>query len=263
MKHRPLKQFGQNFLTNPFISHKIVSSLNILNTDTVLEIGPGHGVLTELIIEKEPSQFIAVEIDRNLAQNLQTKYNNALQIIEKDFLDYDLSHLKQENHLKIIGNIPYNITSPILFKLLEFHSQIECSVLMIQKEVAKRITAKSGNKDYGILAIMMQVFSHVEYLFDVQKTNFDPIPKVDSAVIKISYFKKVEGIENLALFRKLVRGVFNNRRKMLRNTLTRIFDQTIVSSLGNFNLTRRPEELSVEEFKQLANKVNQLLGPSA
>lgn len=264
MKHRPLKKFSQNFLTQPAIAYKIVDALNISNKDTVLEIGPGPGVLTDVIIGKSPSRFIAIEIDRNLAKNLRDKYADQLQVIEEDFLNFDFSQIgKSVSSLKVIGNIPYNITSPILFKLLEFHSQLECSVLMMQKEVAKRIVAKPGNKDYGILTIMVQILSDVEYLFEVGNKNFTPIPKVDSSVVKINYLSKIDDIENLDLFKKIVRGVFNNRRKMLRNTLSRIFDQTIVNSLGSVDLTRRPEQLSIEEFKQLANSVNQLPGHSA
>ncbi len=264
MPHRPLKQFSQNFLTQPAIAYKIVSALNISGRDSILEIGPGPGILTEIIVNENPSSFFAIEIDRNLAENLRGKYANHLHVIEKDILDFDLLSLDSGCFpLKVIGNIPYNITSPILFKLLEYHSKIECSVLMMQKEVAKRIVAKSGSKDYGILSIMVQILADVEYLFDVGNKNFHPVPKVNSAVIKLTYLKKEEGIENIDLFKKLVRGVFNNRRKMLRNTLSRIFGQTIVSSLDAFDLTRRPEQLTIAQFKELANKVNQLLGQSA
>ncbi len=260
MHHKPLKKFGQNFLTQPAIARKIVNALQISDEDHIIEIGPGKGILTDLIIEKYPSTFTAIEIDRNLAKELAEKYSDRLTIIEKDFLSINLSELfSSKKRIKVIGNIPYKITSPILFKLLDHYSEIDCVVLMMQKEVAKRIVAKTRTKDYGILSVTLQTFSDVEYLFDVGNINFYPVPKVDSAIIKLNFIQSVEGIDNLGLHRKIIRGVFNYRRKMIRNSLTRIFDQSIVTSLNNFDLTRRPEQLSVDDFKELANSINKMI----
>jgi len=258
--HKPLKKFGQNFLTQPTIAFNIVKALSINNKDLVIEIGPGPGVLCETIISLKPQKYYAIEIDRRWAEDLSAKYADQISILNADFLEMDLQPFFGENkNVKVIGNIPYNITSPILFKLLDHFSELDSAVVMMQKEVAKRITSNSGTKEYGILSILMQTFADVEYLFDVGRKNFKPEPKVDSAVVKFNFFDNVEGIENLELFRKTVRGTFNYRRKMLRNSLGRIFDQTIVSSLDDYDLTRRPEQLTIDGFKQLSNTINQLV----
>ena len=242
------------------IAEKIVSALNITGNDDIIEIGPGKGILSQCIIRQNPANFSAVEIDTNLARVLDEKYTDQLTVIEKDFLDVNLQNLiPNGKKIKIIGNIPYNITSPILFKLADHHSAVNCAVLMLQKEVAKRITAQSGNKDYGILSVILQSYAHIEYLFDVSHKNFNPVPKVDSAVIKLNFFSDIKGIDNMGLFRKIVRGVFNYRRKMIRNSLIRIFDQSIVTFLNNFDLTKRPEQFSIEDFKELANTINRKL----
>jgi 16S rRNA (adenine1518-N6/adenine1519-N6)-dimethyltransferase len=257
--HKPLKKFGQNFLTQPAIAHNIVKALAINSDDSIIEIGPGPGVLSETIISLSPKKYYAIEIDTRWAQDLKSKYGSKISLINIDFLEWDLSPVLQENkNVKVIGNIPYNITSPILFKLLDHFSELECAVVMMQKEVARRIVSKSGPKEYGILSIFMQLFAEVDWLFEVGRENFKPSPKVDSAVLKFNFFKTVEGIDDLKLFRQIVRGTFNYRRKMLRNSLGRIFDQTIVSSLDDFDLTRRPEQLTIEDFKHLSNTINLL-----
>ena len=258
--YKPFKKFGQNFLTQPAIAHNIVKALNINKGDTVIEIGPGPGVLSENIISLKPQKYLAIEIDKRWAEDLSAKFGDYISIINTDFLQWDLAPILQENDpIKIIGNIPYNITSPILFRLLDHFSKLDSAVVMMQKEVAKRIVSNSGTKEYGILSILMQTFADVEYLFDVGRKNFNPVPKVDSAVIKFKFFKSISGIENLKLYRQIVRGTFNYRRKMLRNSIGRIFDQTIVSSLADFDLTLRPEQLTIEGFKKLSNTVNQLI----
>jgi 16S rRNA (adenine1518-N6/adenine1519-N6)-dimethyltransferase len=259
MQHKPLKKFGQNFLTQPAIAGKIVAALDISSADHILEIGPGTGVLTSIIIDKTPAAFTAVEIDRNLAAELREKYPHTMHLLQEDFLTINLSTLHKTKKLKIIGNIPYNITSPILFKLIDHYREIDCAVLMMQKEVAKRIVANSGSKDYGILSVILQTFASVEYLFDVAKNNFIPVPKVDSAIVKFTFVPQITGIDNLELYRRIIRSVFNYRRKMLRNSLIRIFDQSIVTSLNSFDLTRRPEQLSISDFKKLANTINTLI----
>lgn len=260
MQHRALKKFGQNFLTQPAIAQKIVDALHISEEDQVIEIGPGKGILTRLINEKNPALFHAIEIDKTLAGSLRELYNDQPKIIEQDFLQINLSDLIDPKlKTKVIGNIPYNITSPILFKLIDHFEEIDCTVLMMQKEVAKRISAKVGTKDYGILSVLQQSFADVEYLFEVKNKNFNPVPKVDSAIVKLTYFQAVEGVKNLQLYRTIVRGVFNYRRKMLRNSLSRIFDQSIVTLLIQFDLTRRPEQLTIQDFKHLANTIDPLI----
>jgi len=216
-------------------------------------------IVSENIIVQRPEKYFAVEIDKRLAAELSSKYNDQIIIFNTDFLDWDMVSIFEEHKkVKVIGNIPYNITSPILFKLIDHFEKIDCAVVMMQKEVAKRIASSSGTKEYGILSILIQTFAEVDYLFEVSRTNFKPEPKVDSAVVKFSFRNKIEGIDNLKLYRQIVRGTFNYRRKMLRNSLGRIFDQTIVSSLDDFDLTRRPEQLTIDEFKQLSNAVNKI-----
>ncbi|MCB0283501.1 MAG: ribosomal RNA small subunit methyltransferase A [Calditrichae bacterium] len=260
MQHVPLKKFGQNFLTQPAIAQKIVNALDISNTDTIIEIGPGAGVLTQYIIEKKPAHFTAIEVDPRWADHLQTTFGSPVQILRDDVLHADLQKLHSgSGSFKVIGNIPYNITSPILFKLLDYFPAISQSVLMMQKEVAQRIVSQPGGKDWGILSVLMQTFADITFLFDVGRMNFKPAPKVDSAVLRFEYLERVEGLDNLSLYTKIVRSVFNYRRKMLRNSLIRIFDQKIVSSIDFIDLSRRPEQLSIAEFKQLSNKINLFL----
>jgi len=259
MHHKPLKKFGQNFLTQPLIAEKIIQAININSTDHILEIGPGTGILTSIIINKRPARFTAVEIDRNLAGQLHEKYPDRLNLLQEDFLNIDLSGLSSPGKLKIIGNIPYNITSPILFKMIDHFKEIGSAVLMMQKEVAKRIVAEKSTKDYGILSVILQTFASVDYLFEVGRNNFSPVPGVDSAVVRMNFIHQITDVDNMELYRKIVRAVFNYRRKMLRNSLIRIFGQSIVTSLYNFDLTRRPEEFSISDFKKLANSINKMI----
>lgn len=259
LMHKPLKKFGQNFLNQPAIAHKIIKALDVNTGDTILEIGPGPGILTQQIIELNPKQYYAVEVDNRWAEQLATQFGNRVDIINRDFLQYDLTKVcTGDVKPKIIGNIPYNITSPILFKLLDHFSEIDRAVIMMQKEVARRIVADSGNKEYGILSVLIQTCADVDYLFEVGRQNFSPAPKVDSAVLRFNFFDRISGINNPPLFRKIVRATFNYRRKMLRNSLSRIFDQTIVSSLSEYDLTKRPEQLELDDFKALANTIDTL-----
>ena len=255
---RPLKRFSQNFLTNTHYQQQIVEALDISPNDVVIEIGPGHGALSEIILKKNPAKFIAVEIDRSLAGELKTRYGSNIELLNKDFLETELDKWLSANRLenKIIGNIPYNITSPILFKLLDQYNLLRRAVLMVQKEVAKRIAAAPNCKDYGILSVLSQTYAQVDYLFDVGRGNFYPAPNVDSAVIRLNFYERAEGIDDEALFRRIVRHTFNYRRKMLRNSLGRILDKTIVYSLESITLDRRPENLSVQQFKALANEIH-------
>ena len=249
---RPLKRFGQNFLINPHISGKIVEALSIGTRDTVLEIGPGRGALSALIIEKKPAGFIAVEIDRMLADNLKEQFSGNIKIINDDILNIDLSKLAPE--LKIVGNIPYNITTPIIFNMIDQREGIKEAVIMMQKEVARRIAADSSeNKAYGILSVLCQTYASVDYLFDVKRGNFSPVPKVDSSVVKFIFKKKIDGLKDEALFKKIVRTTFNYCRKTLKNSLGRIFDKSVVYSLNEFDLTQRPEELTPRQFINLSN----------
>lgn len=256
----PLKRFSQNFLMNPHYRQRIVEALEIRPEDAVLEIGPGRGALSEYIISARPQSYTAVEIDRRWAAELKQKFGEAIHILNADFMEVDLAELCTESgqRLKIIGNLPYHITSPILFRLIDHYRQLHSAVIMMQKEVARRICASSGSKDYGILSISSQAYADVAYLFEVTRGNFNPAPNVDSAVIKLTFYERLEGVDDELLFRKVIRHTFNYRRKMLRSSLSRLIEKGKLLKLDFPDLERRPEELTVGEFKQLANSIYRL-----
>ncbi len=240
------KSFGQNFLLNQNISKKIVDSAEITPHDHVLEIGPGFGALTRLILEKT-THLTAVELDPELAGFVRKELPGC-SLIEQDFLKVDLATITT-SPLKVLGNIPYNITSPILFHLIAHQSSLHSAILMMQDEVAERIAAKPRTKAYGILSVQLQTFATVEYLFKVKKGVFMPRPDVDSAVIKLTFPEKLS-VADTELFQKLVRTAFSKRRKTLANNLKGVFDcGDLPEALGK----KRAEELSPEEFQKLAN----------
>jgi 16S rRNA (adenine1518-N6/adenine1519-N6)-dimethyltransferase len=261
--HFPKKRWSQNFLTDANIARKIAQSLDIPSPSLIIEIGPGRGMLTKHLLSKA-SLLYAVEIDPKLAGELPAHMNHPanLQVIEKDFLDIEISEL-HANHtqmnLGVIGNLPYHITSPILFKVIENYQQITQAVFMVQKEVGQRIAAKPGNKQFGILSVFCQFYAEVKYLFTVPAHLFYPRPKVDSGVIRLQFRPEAEKhLVNPALFKEIVRQTFGQRRKMLRNTLSNLFPQTILNQI-NVDLSRRPESLAVEEFVDLTNQLNRFL----
>ena len=257
--HRPLKKFGQNFLTQPAIAKKIVESLEVTEEDAVIEVGPGPGALSAFIHDKTPAYYMAIEIDTRWADQLRARYDEKIEIVSEDFLKFDLSCIYQKYpSVKVIGNIPYNITSPILFKLLDAHMHIRSSVIMMQKEVAQRIVAQPNCKAYGILSVLMQTFATPRLLFDVNRKNFMPVPRVDSSIIRFDYIAQVAELIDPQLFRKVVRSAFNQRRKMLRNSLSRIFDRSIVYSVSSVDIERRPDNLTRDEFKILANELSEI-----
>lgn len=261
-KTYPKKRFGQNFLKDKNIAWKIVKAIDAKKPIFIIEIGPGRGVLTEFVLE-DVEKYIGVEIDPLLIEFLQSRFsgNEKFSVIQQDFLEFDLKEIfkKFPGHSKIIlGNIPYNITSPILFKLFDQADILDQAVLMVQKEVGNRIRAKEGNKDYGLLAIFSQLFADVDYLFNVPAKLFYPKPKVDSAIIRFRFHKKVkEGFEDFELFRKIVRTCFQHRRKMLRNSLSQLFSEDVLSKL-NLSLSQRPEQLSIQEWRDLFRLIYQI-----
>ena len=257
--YKPKKFLGQNFLVDDNIARKIVASLNISSDDPVIEIGPGRGALTKHIV-KQTNNFSAVEFDKSVLEELQKEFGNSVNLVHSDFLEYDLeSHFNKSNaQLKIIGNIPYNITSKILFKLFDVFSLVDSVVLMVQKEVASRLVAAPRTKDYGILSVQSQVHSNAEVLFHVPPTAFFPKPEVRSSVIRFSFEKDSlrHKILNVEFFRSLVRNSFGQRRKMLRNSLNDFFAENSVHFEDvEFDFTRRPETLSPEEFADLSNVI--------
>ncbi len=251
----PKKYLGQHFLKDENIAKKIVSSLNgNKNYKAVVEIGPGTGVLTKYLLSDKSFETFVVEIDRESIVFLKKKFPELEKnIIEGDFLKTDLS-LLTPHPFAIIGNFPYNISSQILFKVLEYKDQIPEVVGMFQKEVAERIAAPPGNKTYGILSVLTQAFYKIEYLFTVNETVFIPPPKVKSAVIRLTR-NKVQQLDcDEELFFKVVKAGFNQRRKTLRNALKsnpKIQLQNFESEL----LSKRAEQLSVNDFVELTGMI--------
>ena len=257
---RPYKRFAQHFLRDHFLARRIIDSLKIQSGDHVLEIGPGEGVLTEFLIKSPAERIIAVEIDFRLASILRGKFkqHRQFELIEGDFLKSDLnSFVIGEKKLRVVGNLPYSITSPILFSLLDRRSIIDDVIVTVQKEVGERITSPPGSKVYGIPSVFFQLFSQTEILFTIQRSAFYPKPKVDSAVLHIAFLPQPRyKIEDEVFFRKLLKTVFSQRRKMLRNSLKSMVKDEKVLKLIPIDLSQRPEELSIEEFVLLSNELS-------
>ncbi|MBL7052820.1 MAG: ribosomal RNA small subunit methyltransferase A [Candidatus Marinimicrobia bacterium] len=247
MKHRPRKQFGQNFLGDPNIVEKIVA-LVPQDDATILEIGPGHGALTEKL-SQFAKKLIAVEIDRDLVVELQEKFKDYpnVEIRSADVLKMDLSQFGEKLH--IVGNLPFNITSPILFRLFHQKKYIESATLMVQKEVTERISAKVGSSNYGVLSVISQFLLKILEQFEVPASAFYPVPKVDATVFlaKFRQLPNTEGIE-ISQFHQFVKKIFAHRRKTLGNNL-KFFAPTLLSILRKqFDTGRRPQTLSLNEI---------------
>jgi 16S rRNA (adenine1518-N6/adenine1519-N6)-dimethyltransferase len=252
-KVRAKKYLGQHFLTDDNIARKIGDALTFSNYKSVLEIGPGMGVLTKHLLQKD-IQLSVIEIDKESVNYLQKQFSNdEIEIIQADFLKYDLSKVFKQNQFAVIGNFPYNISSQIVFKALEWRDQIPEFCGMFQKEVAKRICEKEGTKTYGILSVLVQAFYHTKYLFTVPPTVFNPPPKVDSGVL---YLRRKEDFSlecDETLFFKVVKTSFQQRRKTLRNSLKKFNLSDKLKEDTIFGL--RPEQLSVPEFISLTLKL--------
>ena len=261
---RALKRFGQNFLKNRYIAEKIVEAIEPTPQDTILEIGAGKGALTQLLVGKDIRQLIAVEIDSRLIDELKLfeKSGSKFRLINHDFMDLSIQDMAGGSRLKLIGNIPYNLTSNIIFKVLDNYKYISKAVLMIQKEVADRIVAPPGGRDYGILSVMVGIHGMVEKIMVVNRENFYPVPGVDSAVIAIDLFDKIENIEDYKLFKDLVKASFQTRRKKLQNNLKRFIGADVTALIKSVDLDKRPEQLSVSDFRSLANEVYYLKSES-
>ena len=255
-KIKPLKQYGQHFLRNDAVAGQIVAALACTAGDSVLEIGAGEGVLTDHLDRAGCARVIAVELDPRLAAYLRARFGSRVEVVEQDFLTVPLPGGGTEPPLKIVGNIPYYLTSDIIFKLLGQADRIGRAVLMVQKEVARRLTAVPGNKQYGALTVFVRSKANAAWLFEVGRENFQPPPKVDSAVIALDFNDTVlNEIDDYALFSEIVRCAFNGRRKMLRNSLAGMLAARGLATIGAVDLQMRPEALSIGQFVQLANEM--------
>jgi 16S rRNA (adenine1518-N6/adenine1519-N6)-dimethyltransferase len=249
-KIRPKKYLGQHFLKDLTIAEKIVNSLSgHKEYYYVVEIGPGTGVLTQFLIRLPGLEIILIEIDKESVEYLKNQYNeNQLKIIEKDFLKLNLEDVVK-GPFAIVGNLPYNISSQIFFKVLDHKNSIPEIVCMIQKEVAERIASPPGSKAYGILSVLLQAFYNIEYLFTVKPQVFNPPPKVDSAVIRLKRNEVLNLDCDEKQFFRIVKQGFNNRRKTLRNALKPINLPPEMNELEILN--KRAEQLSVQDFVNL------------
>ena len=265
---RPKKNLGQHFLTDLNIAKQIADTVDACPDLPVLEIGPGMGVLTQYLVPK-PREVKVVEIDRESVAYLHGRFRkedtalaaNDDWIISADFLRMDLSKVFDGRQFVLTGNYPYDISSQIFFKMLDNKDLIPCCTGMIQREVAQRMASQPGNKQYGILAVLIQAWYDVEYLFTVDETVFNPPPKVKSAVIRMTRNHVNELGCDEVLFKRLVKTVFNQRRKMLRVSLRQMFTQGKPRE-GFYEqemMTKRPEQLTIPQFVALTNIVSEEL----
>ena len=253
MSVKAKKHLGQHFLKDESVAQKIADTLTLKGYKTILEIGPGMGVLTKYLLKKDITTYV-IEIDSESVEYLQSNYLNlAPRIIEKDFLKYDLNTVFNQEPFAIIGNFPYNISTQIVFKTLEMREQIPEFSGMFQKEVAKRICSKEGSKVYGILSVLTQAFYNAEYLFTVPPGVFNPPPKVDSGVLRLIRKENYTLPCNEKLFFKVVKASFQQRRKTLRNSLKtfNLSDNLKANSIFG----KRPEQLNVEAFIELTQLI--------
>lgn len=252
-KVKAKKHLGQHFLTDESIAKNIADTLAFDGYDTVLEIGPGMGVLTKYLLEK-PTDTYVIEIDRESVDYLQLHYSKLDgKIISQDFLKYNINEVFEGKPFAIIGNFPYNISTQIVFRCLELREQVPEFSGMFQKEVAERICSKKGNKVYGILSVLAQAFYDAEYLFTVDEHVFNPPPKVKSGVLRLRRKVNFHLPCNEKLFFSVVKIGFQQRRKTLRNSLKSFNLSDNLKEDTIFDL--RPEQLSVEQFVELTQKI--------
>jgi 16S rRNA (adenine1518-N6/adenine1519-N6)-dimethyltransferase len=255
LKHAPRRRFGQHFLVDASVLARIAEAVSPRPADRLVEIGPGLGALTAVLLERAP-RLEAVEIDRDLVARLRRRWPaDRLRVHEADALDFDFGALACDGRIRLVGNLPYNVSSPLLIALLAWRASIVDAHFMLQKEVVERIVAPHGGSAFGRLSVMMQVFHHVEHLFDVPPEAFDPPPKVDSAVLRMQ-----PRAEPLARDARALEGLlavaFAQRRKMLRGTLMPwLRERGVDADDPRFGLvpTARPEEIPVVRWAAIAD----------
>lgn len=250
------KHLGQHFLKDMEIASRIVGCLPLDKPSSVLEIGPGTGVLTQFLLQNPLAELTAVELDVESVHYLRKNYPQ-LRLLHADFLGLDLKSLFPDTFY-IIGNFPYNISSQIFFKLLEYRDSVPCLVGMLQKEVAERIAAPAGSRTYGILSVLLQAFYTVNYLFTVHEDVFDPPPKVKSAVVRLTRNDVHDIGCDEKLFKTVVKTAFNQRRKTLRNSLKTLVPKEN-SMYADSLFDKRPEQLDVPAFVDLTKRVAEQL----
>ena len=264
---RPKKNLGQHFLTDLSIAKRIADTVDVPYRDLpVLEVGPGMGVMTQYLVQK-PRPLKVVEIDRESVAYLNENFPKLREnILGADFLRMDLREVFDGQQFVLTGNYPYDISSQIFFKMLDNRDLIPCCTGMIQHEVAVRMAAKPGNKQYGILSVLIQAWYNVEYLFTVEPSVFNPPPKVQSAVIRMVRNEVQQLGCDEQLFKRIVKTVFNQRRKMLRVSLKQLLSNEAIATLtanlssdtSGLSLSLRPEQLTIAQFVELTNAIDAL-----
>lgn len=251
---RAKKALGQHFLRNLDIAERIAATLEEFSLP-ILEVGPGMGVLTQFLSSRYP-EIKVVEIDTESVEYLNTNYPS-LKVIEADFLKLPLEEVFDGKPFLLIGNFPYNISSQIFFHMLEYREYVPAAAGMLQKEVAERLAASPGGRDYGILSVLLQAWYDIEYLFTVEPHHFTPPPKVRSGVIRLTRNKRQDLGCDETLFKSVVKTTFNRRRKTIRNSLKALLGELSLPPSHPL-LQKRPEQLSVDEFVQLTNDIESL-----
>jgi 16S rRNA (adenine1518-N6/adenine1519-N6)-dimethyltransferase len=252
---KPLKRFGQNYLTDKNTIEKIVGKFSPGIDDSVIEIGPGQGALTEKLYGKVKN-YAAVEIDNRVIETLQKKFPK-VNFINQDFLKINFSDFEFPFPIRIIGNIPYNITAPIIFKLIENHSFFSDAMMMVQYEVAQRLIAKPRTKQYGILSVILNYFADVQMEFKISPNVFYPKPNVDSAIISVKFKNPDIKVIDEKQFIQLVKNAFSTRRKTLKNSLKNSIFISYLKNDSPFDLSKRAEELRVTDYVNLSNYISE------
>jgi 16S rRNA (adenine1518-N6/adenine1519-N6)-dimethyltransferase len=259
LSHRPRKRFGQNFLHDPVIIDRIIHAIRPSRTDALLEIGPGQGAITCPLLEAA-GKLTVVELDRDLINPLQARCKTLgeLTVYSADALRFDFCAVAGQQMLRVIGNLPYNISTPILFHLLDQHQCIRDMHFMLQKEVVERMAASPGSGQYGRLSVMLQYRCRVTPLFTIGSCAFKPPPKVESAFVRLEpYTQPLVQVTNQAAFETVVRQAFSQRRKTLRNTLRDLLEAEDISMLG-IDPSLRAESLGIADFAVLANRLEEI-----
>ncbi len=259
-QHKARKRFGQNFLIDHGIIRDIVRSVHPHKDDVIVEIGPGKGAITQLLADACDNLNV-IELDRDLVPWLKVKFEKHpnFQLYQADALQFDFAQLmRSDKPLRIVGNLPYNISTPLIFHLLSYASKVQDMHFMLQKEVVKRMAAQPGESAYGRLGIMVQYYCAVEDLFDVPPTSFDPAPKVDSAIVRLIPYKELPVVaNNIKTLETLVNIAFQQRRKTLRNSLKQLLTTEQMESLP-VDLSLRPEEISLPEYVAMSNLLGEV-----
>lgn len=252
--HKARKRFGQNFLHDQYVIDKIIRAIHPAADDQLVEIGPGTGALTEPLLEA-CGHLNVIELDRDLVPVLRTKFFNYpdFRIHEADALNFNFSQLANGKRLRIVGNLPYNISTPLIFHLLSHHQLVQDMHFMLQKEVVERLASAPGSSTYGRLSIMAQYFCRVEPLFIVGPGSFNPPPKVDSAIVRLVPHQTLPTeAKDIRLLQQVVREAFSMRRKTIRNTLKKLLSANEISSLG-LDTGLRPERLALQDYVRIAD----------